>query len=61
MAADLLGHTSLRTTTSHYIQATGMTAHHRMQEMITRRRTTPPPPTPGKPTPKQPAKLPDAS
>lgn len=41
MAGDLLGHTSLQTTTRHYIQAKGMTAHHRMQEMIKSRRSEP--------------------
>jgi integrase/recombinase XerD len=41
IAADLLGHTSLQTTTRHYIQARGMTAHHRMQEMLESRRSEP--------------------
>jgi integrase/recombinase XerD len=35
---DLLGHADLRTTHRHYIQAHGMTAHVRVQEMIARRR-----------------------
>lgn len=41
MAGDLLGHASLQTTTRHYIQAKGMTAHHRMQEKIKSRRSEP--------------------
>jgi hypothetical protein len=38
IAPDLLGHGDLRTTKKHYIQAHGMTAHVRVQEMIARRR-----------------------
>jgi integrase len=38
IAPDLLGHADLRTTRKHYIQAHGMTAHVRVQEMIARRR-----------------------
>jgi integrase len=38
IAADLLGHTDLRTTRKHYIQAQGMVAHLRVQEVITARR-----------------------
>jgi integrase len=38
IASDLLGHADLRTTSRHYIQAHGMTAHVRVQEMIARRR-----------------------
>jgi integrase len=38
IAPDLLGHADLRTTRKHYIQAQGMTAHARMQEMIAARR-----------------------
>ena len=38
IAADLLGHADFRTTRKHYIQAHGMTAHLRVQEMIARRR-----------------------
>ena len=38
IAPDLLGHTDLRTTRKHYIQAQGMTAHARIQEMVARRR-----------------------
>jgi len=38
IAPDLLGHSDLRTTRKHYIQAHGMTAHARVQEMIARRR-----------------------
>jgi len=38
IAPDLLGHADLRTTRKHYIQAKGMTAHARIQEMITVRR-----------------------
>jgi integrase/recombinase XerD len=38
IAPDLLGHADLQTTRRHYIQARGMTAHLRVQEMIARRR-----------------------
>ena len=38
IAPDLLGHADLRTTQRHYIQAVGMTAHVRIQEMIAARR-----------------------
>jgi integrase/recombinase XerD len=38
LAADLLGHSDLRTTRKHYIHAQGMTAHTRVQEVIQRRR-----------------------
>jgi integrase len=38
IASDLLAHADLRTTRKHYIQAHGMTAHVRVQEMIARRR-----------------------
>lgn len=38
IAPDLLGHRSLQTTQKHYIQAQGMTAHRRVQEMIAKRR-----------------------
>ena len=38
IAPDLLGHADLRTTRKHYIQAQGMTAHARIQEMIAARR-----------------------
>jgi integrase/recombinase XerC len=38
IASDLLGHADLRTTQRHYLQARGMTAHVRVQEMIARRR-----------------------
>ena len=38
IASDLLGHADLRTTRKHYIQAQGMTAHRRVQELITARR-----------------------
>jgi integrase len=38
IAPDLLGHADLQTTRKHYIQAQGMTAHVRVQEMIARRR-----------------------
>jgi integrase/recombinase XerD len=38
IAADLLGHADLRTTRKHYIQAHGMVAHLRMQEVIAARR-----------------------
>jgi integrase len=38
IAADLLGHADLRTTTRHYIKAKGMTAHRRVQETIAARR-----------------------
>ena len=38
IAPDLLGHADLQTTQKHYIQARGMTAHVRVQEVIARRR-----------------------
>jgi integrase/recombinase XerD len=38
IAHDLRGHADLRTTRKHYIQAQGMTAHVRVQEMIAGRR-----------------------
>ena len=38
IAPDLLGHADLRTTRKFYIQATGVTAHVRVQQMIARRR-----------------------
>ena len=38
IAPDLLGHADLRTTRKHYIQAQGMTAHARIQEMIAAKR-----------------------
>ena len=38
IAPDLLGHADLRTTRKHYIQAHGMTAHVRVQEVIAARR-----------------------
>jgi len=38
IAPDLLGHADLRTTRKHYIQAQGMTAHARIQDMIAARR-----------------------
>ena len=38
IAPDLLGHAGLQTTQKHYIQAQGMTAHRRVQELITARR-----------------------
>jgi integrase/recombinase XerD len=38
IAPDLLGHADLRTTRKHYIQAQGMTAHVRIQEIIAARR-----------------------
>jgi integrase/recombinase XerD len=38
IAPDLLGHADLRTTRKHYIQAQGMTAHVRVQEVIAARR-----------------------
>ena len=38
--ADLLGHSNLQTTARHYLQARGMLAHARVQEMIARRRRT---------------------
>jgi integrase len=38
IAPDLLGHADLRTTRKHYIQARGMVAHVRVQEMIAARR-----------------------
>jgi integrase/recombinase XerD len=38
IAPDLLGHADLRTTQKHYVQAHGMVAHVRVQEMIVSRR-----------------------
>jgi integrase len=38
IAPDLLGHADLQTTKRHYIQAVGMKAHARVQEMIAARR-----------------------
>jgi hypothetical protein len=38
IAPDLLGHTDLRTTRKHYIQAQGMVAHLRVQDVIAARR-----------------------
>ena len=38
IAHDLLGHADLRTTRKHYIQAQGMVAHLRVQEVIAARR-----------------------
>jgi integrase/recombinase XerD len=38
IAPDLLGHAGLQTTQKHYIQAQGMTAHRRIQELIAARR-----------------------
>jgi hypothetical protein len=38
IAPDLLGHAALGATRKHYIQAQGMTAHRRVQELITARR-----------------------
>jgi integrase len=38
IASDLLGHADLRTTRKHYIQAQGMMAHVRVQEVIAARR-----------------------
>jgi integrase len=38
IAHDLLGHADLRTTRKHYIQAQGMVAHARVQEVIAARR-----------------------
>ena len=38
IAPDLLGHADLQTTKKHYIQAVGMTAHLRVQEVIAARR-----------------------
>jgi integrase len=38
IAADLLGHADLRTTRRYYIQATGIKAHVRVQEVIAARR-----------------------
>jgi integrase/recombinase XerD len=38
IAPDLLGHSDLQTTKRHYIQAVGMQAHARFQEMIAARR-----------------------
>jgi site-specific recombinase XerC len=38
IAPDLLGHADLRTTQKHYIKATGMRAHIRVQDMIAARR-----------------------
>jgi integrase len=37
-APDLLGHADLQTTKKHYIQAVGMKAHIRVQEVIAARR-----------------------
>ena len=34
VAPDLLGHGSIGTTQKHYVKAKGMTAHHRVQEVI---------------------------
>ena len=38
IAPDLLGHADLQTTRKHYIQAQGMTAHRRVQDLIAARR-----------------------
>jgi hypothetical protein len=38
VAPDLLGHADLQTTKKHYIQALGMQAHAKVQEMIAARR-----------------------
>ena len=38
IAPDLLGHADLQTTKKHYIQAVGMKAHLRFQEVIAARR-----------------------
>jgi hypothetical protein len=38
IAPDLLGHADLRTTRKHYIQAQGMVAHLRVQDVIAARR-----------------------
>ena len=38
IAPDLLGHANLQTTQKHYIQAVGMKAHARVQEVIAARR-----------------------
>ena len=38
IAPDLLGHSDLQTTKRHYIQAVGMQAHAKVQEMIAARR-----------------------
>jgi integrase len=38
IAPDLLGHADLQTTKKHYIQAVGMQAHARVQEVIAARR-----------------------
>jgi integrase len=38
IAPNLLGHADLRTTRKHYIQAQGMVAHLRVQEIIAARR-----------------------
>ena len=38
IAPDLLGHADLQTTKKHYIQAVGMQAHARFQEVIAARR-----------------------
>jgi site-specific recombinase XerC len=38
IAPDLLGHADLQTTKKHYIQAVGMKAHAKVQEMIATRR-----------------------
>jgi hypothetical protein len=40
IAPDLLGHADLQTTKKHYIQAVGMQAHARVQEVIAARRRT---------------------
>ena len=42
IAPDLLGHADLRTTRNHYIQAQGMVAHLRVQEVIAARRRAAP-------------------
>ena len=39
IAPDLLGHSDLQTTKKHYIQAVGMQAHARVQEVIAARRS----------------------
>ena len=38
IAPDLLGHADLQTTKKHYIQAVGMKAHAKVQEVIAARR-----------------------
>jgi integrase/recombinase XerD len=38
IAPDLLGHADLRTTQRHYLQAPGVAAHRRVQELIVARR-----------------------